>query len=95
MNLFSWLNRMRRWSSNAFGRTIGTEGLPEGIEKEIAKLRDDPSSLSAWCNIAFIALEGAWRSEHTPHDICNELEAKLERRIAFTDPCYTGRNRHE
>lgn len=76
MNLFSFLNRQKRWSSNTFGDSPRTEGVLKHIEKEIAEVRAAPFDLEEWCDIVILALDGAWRSGHSPHEICAMLERK-------------------
>lgn len=76
MNLFSFLNRQRRWSSNTFGDTPRTEAVLRHIEKEIAEVRAAPNDLEEWCDIVILALDGAWRAGHNASEICRALEAK-------------------
>ena len=76
MNLFNYLNRQKRWSKNTFGDTPRTEGILKHIEKEIEEVRQAPNDLEEWCDIAILALDGAWRAGFTPHEICQMMEAK-------------------
>jgi len=78
MNLFNFLNRQKRWSKNTFGPTPRKEGLLKHIEREIEDVRTSEGKelLTEWVDIVILALDGAWRSGATPHEICQALEQK-------------------
>lgn len=81
MNLFSFLNRQRRWSNNTFGRTTDiyarAAATIEHIESEVIEVKADPTSLEEWIDLTILSMEGAMRSGHTPHQVCMELERKF------------------
>ena len=64
------------WSRKTFGDGPHTEGLCKHIEKELAEIREDPNDLMEWVDVIILAIDGAWRTGHTPAQILDALSKK-------------------
>lgn len=67
------------WSRETFGKGQRTGGITKHIEQELVEIRDAPNDLEEWCDVIILALDGAWRSGHTPEQIEVQLASKMER----------------
>ena len=77
-NIAACLERQRVWSFKTFGPGARTLGITKHIEKEIAEVRAEPDSLEEWCDIAILALDGAWRADYTPQEVEAEMNRKQQ-----------------
>lgn len=82
MDLFTFLNRQKRWSRNTFP-TANAESVLKHMEKEIAELREcGGKDVAEWADVVILALDGAWRSGFTPAQICRAIEQKQATNMA-------------
>ena len=49
------------------------------IRKELIEIEAEPTDVTEWIDVAILALDGAWRSGHSPQEVTEALLAKLER----------------
>jgi len=70
------LYRHIAFSEKTFGTGTRSEGLIDHIKKELKEIEDAPHDLEEWIDVVMLALDGAWRSGHSPEDIANMLEFK-------------------
>lgn len=73
------MRAQREWSERAFGPGPRAKGNVDHIRKELAEIEANPSDLVEWCDVASLALDGAWREGHSPEAIAEALFAKLEK----------------
>lgn len=78
-DLYDFLHRQVVWSRATFGPGERTEGLVDHIRKELAEVVDSGGALEEWVDVVILALDGAWRSGHSPLSICDALLAKAEK----------------
>ena len=78
-NLVAHIMRHRMWSEETFGPPRGTEGVIDHLQKELKEVAADPSDLEEWIDIITLAIDGAWRSGHSPAEIAFKLGSKLEK----------------
>lgn len=69
------------WSLRTFGQGMRTEGNCRHIEKELAEIREDPTDLEEWIDVAMLAFDGAWRCGASPDDILRQYRAKLTKNM--------------
>jgi hypothetical protein len=81
MKFTQYVHKHIGWSLSTFGEGERAEGLCRHIEKELNEIRAKPSDLMEWIDVIILALDGAWRSGHTPEQIAAALIAK--QRINF------------
>lgn len=75
-DLALYLARQKEWSAKTFGSSERRLGIVEHIGKELAEVvaaRTAEESLEEWCDIAILALDGAWRSGFTPEQVWSQL----------------------
>ena len=70
------IQRQKDWSLATFGEGKRTEGLCRHIESELQEIRVAPDDLMEWIDVIILALDGAWRSGHSPVEIINALIQK-------------------
>jgi hypothetical protein len=78
-DLVAYLNDQRDWSSKTFGLGPRLRGNVEHIAKELAEVTaacTPQEALEEWCDIAILALDGAWRAGFTPAEVCEQLRRK-------------------
>lgn len=80
------LVRQIAFSSKAFGGGYRSKAIVDHIKKELAEIEADPYDLKEWIDVILLGLDGAWRSSHTPEQICSALAAKLEENEKRTWP---------
>jgi hypothetical protein len=76
MDLVAYVDRQQKWSTRTFGPGLRTGGITKHIEQELVEIRDEPDDLFEWCDVVILALDGAWRSGHSPAEIAEALERK-------------------
>lgn len=77
--LSSLIADQRQWSEVTFGPGPRLDGLLDHIGKELDEIRANPTDVSEWIDVVILALDGAWRSGHTPEEIVAALKAKYEK----------------
>lgn len=83
MNLVDFIYDQMHFSFATFGPGKRLEGVTAHIEKEVAEVRETGGNdATEWADIVILALDGAWRSGHSPESICAALTAKLARNKA-------------
>jgi hypothetical protein len=72
------------------------------IEKEIEEVRENPTDVVEWIDIVLLALDGAFRSGHTPKEICTALIEKQRKNTkrkwkipAPNEPSLHEKEKHE
>ena len=75
-DIIEHLQRQAEWSARTFGPGPRTAGVLDHIRKECNEVAAKPDDLSEWIDIVILALDGAWRSGATPHQIVEALAAK-------------------
>jgi hypothetical protein len=76
------LDRQRAFSLKTFGPGARTEGVLAHIRKELDEVAANPGDLSEWADVVILALDGAWRAGHEPHQIIAAIRAKQARNEA-------------
>lgn len=74
--LREYIQRHKNWSLSTFGEGQRTEGLCRHIEKELSEIRKNPNDVFEWVDVIILAIDGAWRSGHSPLQIVNALVQK-------------------
>lgn len=77
--LFNYIIRQIDWSRHTFGPQEKVDRVPGVIahlRKEIDEVEAKPDDLEEWVDVIILAIDGAWRSGHSPYMICKALEAK-------------------
>ena len=63
-DLVSYLAEQRDWSAKTFGPGPRLRGIAEHVGKELGEVTatcTPQEALEEWCDIAILALDGAWR----------------------------------
>lgn len=84
-----FLARKNAWSIQTFGpgdAADRVEGLIDHIQKELDELRAAPMDVEEWADVAFLALDGAFRAGAGPDLIAVALEGKLAKNQARAWP---------
>jgi hypothetical protein len=84
--LVSHLEHQREWSSKTFGPGPRAEGIVDHITKELAEIQQAPTDLTEWIDVVILALDGSWRSGHSPEEIVSALRAKQLKNESRTWP---------
>jgi hypothetical protein len=74
--LIDYIAEHAAWSKRTFGGDVRQAAILSSILAEIDEVRGAPTSdqaLQAWVDIARHALDGAWRSGHTPFAVMQAL----------------------
>lgn len=80
MNFTVFAIAQRNFSNETFGPGQRLEGVTAHIEKEVEEVRKTGGKdLSEWADIIILAIDGAWRSGFTAHELACALVAKLEK----------------
>jgi hypothetical protein len=75
-DLVEHLYRQREFSERTFGPGMRTKGVSDHIRKELEEVAKSPNDLKEWVDVILLGLDGAWRSGHTPEQICAALLEK-------------------
>jgi hypothetical protein len=84
--LVAHIHNQARWSEKTFGPGERTAGVLDHIRKELNEVEAYPTDLTEWIDVVILALDGAWRSGHSPEDIVAGLIAKQAKNEARTWP---------
>jgi Protein of unknown function (DUF550) len=80
------IERQIAFSSMTFGPGPRTAGVLDHMRKEIAEVEANPYDLDEWVDLIILAIDGAWRSGHTPDQIIAAVIAKQTKNEARTWP---------
>lgn len=58
----SFFNDKADWSRETFGPGDRYSGVIEHIRRELKEIEANPSDLTEWVDVIFLAMDGAWRS---------------------------------
>jgi hypothetical protein len=78
-DLVSYLAAQRDWSTKTFGPGPRQRGIAEHVGKELVEVADactPQEAMEEWCDIAILALDGAWRAGFIPEQVCEQLRRK-------------------
>jgi hypothetical protein len=75
-DLIAHLYRQRAFSELTFGPGERSVGVLDHIRKELKEIEADPTDVEEWIDVVLLALDGAWRSGHSPEQIVTSLETK-------------------
>jgi len=78
-DLITYLRRQRTWSEETFGPGARHKMCTEHIRKELVEIEENPGDLEEWIDVTMLALDGAWRSGHSPEEIATALFAKFDK----------------
>ena len=56
------------------------------LRKELVEIENNPTDLEEWIDVVMLALDGAWRAGYEPHEIADQLSAKLYKNEVRTWP---------
>lgn len=83
----AFVREQMAFSADTFGPGARLQGVTKHIEKEVAEVRAcEGRDVSEWADIIILAVDGAWRSGHSPEAIADALAAKLAKNKARTWP---------
>lgn len=85
-NLLTLIVEAKEWSEQTFGPGDRLQGIIAHIKEELKEVEEHPDDVSEWADIIILALDGAWRSGHTPEEIVAGLNAKYAKNRARTWP---------
>lgn len=77
-DLEKFIAAQRRWSKRTFGDGPRLLGIVKHIRSELREVLKNPKDVGEWIDIAFLALDGAWRSGASPRKI---VEAMLKKQV--------------
>lgn len=75
-DLISHLRRHISFSEKTFGPGPRPAQIIDHIRKELLEIEATPNDLEEWVDVLMLAIDGAWRSGHTPEDLISMLEFK-------------------
>ena len=78
MDIISYIGQQIKWSRATFGEGRRTKGIIEHIKLELVEIEAEPDHLMEWVDVIILALDGAWRSGHTPYEIVDALLKKAQ-----------------
>lgn len=76
-DLVAHLTRQKAFSERTFGPGTRVDGVLDHISKEINEVRQNPTDIFEWIDLAMLAFDGAWRAGHEPAEIAQALGDKL------------------
>lgn len=80
MELETFIKRQRRFSRKTFGPGERLDGVVAHIRKELREVKKTKGrDIVEWADVIILALDGAWRQGFTPAEICEALDAKLQK----------------
>jgi hypothetical protein len=78
MDLEPFIADLVAWSEKTFGPGPRTENLLNHIAGELDEIEAKPADVTEWIDVVMLALDGAYRSGHSPKEICEALVRKYE-----------------
>ena len=85
-DLVTHLHRQIAFSESTFGPGERTVGVVDHIAKELIEVVDGGGELEEWVDVIILALDGEWRSGHTPEQIAAAIVAKQTKNEGRTWP---------
>lgn len=85
-DLVTHLHRQRDFSERTFGPGARTAGVIDHIRKELVEVEMAPDDVTEWVDVVLLALDGAWRSGHSPEQIAAAIAAKQAKNEARNWP---------
>jgi hypothetical protein len=82
-DLVAHLERQSAWSERTFGPGDCRDGVLDHTKKEIVEVRESGGDLS---DLVILALDGAWRSGASPHQVVEAIMAKQAKNEARAWP---------
>jgi hypothetical protein len=81
MNIEEYCAEHKNWSQATFGppTVFDVEKLVTHIGLELEEVRNHPSDVEEWVDIIILAIDGAWRTGHSPEAIQHALIKKQEK----------------
>jgi hypothetical protein len=76
-DLVKIIQRQIAWSHKALGPAKNPNRLIDHIRRELVELESTPDDLDEWIDIIILGLDGAWRLDVSPQEICEALIAKI------------------
>lgn len=73
------IERHIEFSKNAFGPDYRLKAILDHIRKELVEVENDPHDLEEWIDVISLAIDGAWRSGHSPEQISEMLAYKQQK----------------
>jgi len=78
LDLEAFIFEQIEFSKKTFGPGQRLDGNIQHIKKELKEVEAcQGMEIDEWSDVILLALDGAWRSGHTPAQICESLRAKL------------------
>jgi hypothetical protein len=81
-NFVAVLDAQCQFSFTTYGPPRGTTGVLAHIDKELVEIREDPSDITEWIDLAILAFDGAYRSGATPQMIYDTYITKMEKNMS-------------
>jgi hypothetical protein len=81
VNLTTLVKRQIEFSSETFGPGDRLEGIIDHIRKELIEVEESGGDLEEWVDIILLAIDGAWRSGNTSHQVAGAVKKKLDKNI--------------
>lgn len=85
-DLVAHLHRQIAFSGATFGPGDRTDGVCDHIRKELIEVVNGGGELEEWVDVIILAMDGAWRSGHTPEQIAAAIVAKQTKNEGRTWP---------
>lgn len=76
------------WSKRTFGPDRRTLGITEHIALELDEIKAEPDDLEEWVDVMILGFDGAWRTGHSPTEILEAYERKMNKNFARKWPKY-------
>jgi tagatose-1,6-bisphosphate aldolase non-catalytic subunit AgaZ/GatZ len=86
MNFIDYLERQQAFSERTFGPGPRVKMVLDHLRKELVEIENNPTDLEEWIDVVMLALDGAWRAGYEPHEIADQLSAKLYKNEVRTWP---------
>lgn len=69
-----------KWSAKTFGPGNRLQGVLDHIAKELVEVETSGGEdLDEWIDVIILAVDGAWRSGHSPQEIIDAYHAKQDK----------------
>ncbi len=78
MNIRSFLSELHEFSQKTFGPRQRVAGVIDHIHKELVEIERKPSDITEWADLLLLSFNGALGAGHSPDDILQALESKLQ-----------------
>lgn len=85
VSTLTYITDQVQWSAKTFGPAKSTTDVPRlvtHITLELQEILKHPHDCEEWVDVIILALEGAWRTGHSPLTIVNILKYKQSKNFA-------------